>query len=173
MVLRGVRRAADRGDLDLARTRVELLLLHPVAQHDARDIESLDLAHVVRVVATVPRQVAVARERTAQVLLHLRWDDPRETGILTGKLFEYLAAGRPILSTGRYRDDVSELLERTGAGRATTTEEETAAYLAEAFRQFVSAGEVVYRANPDELARLGSEHSAESISGLLDRVSTP
>jgi glycosyltransferase involved in cell wall biosynthesis len=169
-VLRGIRRAADRGDVDLARVRVELLLLHPLAEHDAREIASLGLADVVSVVGTVPRRVAVDRERSAQVLLHLRWDDPREPGILTGKIFEYLAARRPILSTGRYRDGASELLERTRAGRVTTSEEETAAYLGEAFGQFLSTGNVPYAADLDELARLSSERSAAYLSGLLERV---
>jgi glycosyltransferase involved in cell wall biosynthesis len=172
-VLRGLRLAADRGNVDLARVKVELLLLNPLAQRDADQIAALGLADVVRVVATVPREVAVDRERTAQVLLHLRWDDPAEPGILTGKLFEYLAARRPILSTGRYRDGVTEVLERTRAGRAATSDAEAAAYLAEAYGQFVASGRAGYAADPDELARLGSEHSAASLSDLLDRVAAP
>ena len=169
-VLRGIKQASDRGEVDLARVKIELLLLHPIAEHDVGAIESLGLTDVVRVLPTLPRQAVIARERTAQMLLHLRWDDPTEPGILTGKIFEYLAARRPILSTGRYRDGVSELLERTRVGRATATVEEATAYLAEAFGQFMSTGSVTYRADGDELARLGSERFASALSELLDRV---
>jgi hypothetical protein len=34
------------------------------------------------------------------VLLLLLWNDPRERGVYTGKLFEYLGARRPILGIG-------------------------------------------------------------------------
>ena len=45
---------------------------------------------------------------------------------------EYLAAGRPILSTGAFEDEVSVILHSTGAGVATRTDAETEAYLADA-----------------------------------------
>ena len=170
-LLRGLRRAADRGDVDLARVAIELLLLHPLSDHDARAIDGLGLRDVVRVTPTVPREVAIARERAAQVLLHLRWDDPAEPGILTGKLFEYLAARRPILSTGHFRDGVTDILERTGAGRATTTDDEVADYLAQAFAAYRSTGKVPFTGDPGELARLGSERSASDLASLLERVS--
>ena len=56
---------------------------------------------------------ALSIQRSAQILLHLRWDDPDQPGITTGKLAEYLAARRPILSTGRYNDVVTDILTTT------------------------------------------------------------
>ena len=40
----------------------------------------------------------------------------KSEGILTGKLFEYLTAKRPILAIGPEEGDLSEILKQTNAG---------------------------------------------------------
>jgi len=55
-------------------------------------------------------------QQSAQVLLLLVNDTPNAKGILTGKIFEYLAAKRPILAVGPIGGDVDNLLRETGAG---------------------------------------------------------
>jgi undecaprenyl pyrophosphate phosphatase UppP len=46
----------------------------------------------------------------------LKWEDPQERGVYSGKVFEYLAAKRPILATGGTDDVITELLNETNAG---------------------------------------------------------
>jgi hypothetical protein len=47
--------------------------------------------------------------------------DARVEGILTGKLFEYLAAERPILGVGVNRDSAAaRIIRETGAGETVT-----------------------------------------------------
>jgi glycosyltransferase involved in cell wall biosynthesis len=55
-------------------------------------------------------------QQSAQVLLLLVNDSPNAKGILTGKVFEYLAAKRPILAVGPKGGDLDILLKETGAG---------------------------------------------------------
>jgi hypothetical protein len=47
-------------------------------------IARLGLGDVVREHQFIPRDEVVQRQRAAQVLLHFRWADPGEEGILTG-----------------------------------------------------------------------------------------
>ena len=44
----------------------------------------------------------------SQALLLMKWNDPAHRGIYTAKIFEYLAAGRPVLAVGGYDDVVNE-----------------------------------------------------------------
>ncbi len=60
----------------------------------------------------------------SQVLLLLINDTPNAKGILTGKFFEYLSVGRPILCLGPKNGDAAELLKETKAGTIFSFTEE-------------------------------------------------
>lgn len=55
---------------------------------------------LVEIFPSVPYRESVRIQKTADVLLLLQWNDPREQGNVPAKLFEYLAAMRPILGLG-------------------------------------------------------------------------
>jgi hypothetical protein len=58
------------------------------------------VAHLIEVFPSVPYRQSIRIQKTADVLLLLQWNDPREQGNVPAKLFEYLAARRPILGLG-------------------------------------------------------------------------
>ena len=49
-------------------------------------------------------------QKRASLLLHFAWTDHRQKGILSGKIFEYMSAQKPILSIG-FDQELSELIE--------------------------------------------------------------
>lgn len=62
-------------------------------------------------------QVSAAHRRSTLLLLLLMPDEePRAKGLLTGKIFEYLASGRPILCIGPEDGDAAKILNETHAG---------------------------------------------------------
>jgi len=62
--------------------------------------EQFGVADYVSCVGFLPREQALRMQRDADVLLFLEFDAPGVEGILTGKLFEYMHAGPPILALG-------------------------------------------------------------------------
>ncbi|WP_439132672.1 glycosyltransferase family 4 protein [Polaribacter sp.] len=64
----------------------------------------------------VHHQKAIEYQKKAQVLLLLIPNVKKSEGILTGKLFEYLTAKRPILAIGSEQGDLSEVLKITNSG---------------------------------------------------------
>jgi len=67
----------------------------------------------------VPRMQALKMQKEADLLLFLEWGDASAKGILTGKLFEYLFAGPPILSIGGdEKSTTSKLITRDQRGLA-------------------------------------------------------
>jgi glycosyltransferase involved in cell wall biosynthesis len=75
------------------------------------EIESLVQAH-----EAMPYQDALRAQREADVLLLLLWNDLRERGIYTGKLFEYIGAGRPILAVGPANNVAADLIAERKVG---------------------------------------------------------
>jgi glycosyltransferase involved in cell wall biosynthesis len=65
----------------------------------------------------LPHKEAIRVLKSSQVLLLLVNNTPHSKGILTGKLFEYLNAGRPILAIGPSQGEVEYVLEETSTGR--------------------------------------------------------
>lgn len=62
--------------------------------------EQFGVSSYVTSLGFLPREQALCMQRDADVLLFLEFEAPGVEGILTGKLFEYLHAGPPILAIG-------------------------------------------------------------------------
>lgn len=71
---------------------------------------------LVEVYPSVPRETALEFERRADLLLLLLWDSPGDEGVYSGKIFEYLFAGRPILLVGRNSGVAADLIRERQAG---------------------------------------------------------
>lgn len=80
--------------------------------------ERYGLEPQVSTLRAVPYRTALAMQRAADVLLLLLWNDPREKGVYTGKLFEYIGAGRPILAVGNTDTAAAQLVMQEGFGFA-------------------------------------------------------
>lgn len=76
-----------------------------------------DLADVTELVSYVPHDEAVAYMQRAGLLLLSIESFPASAGMLTGKVYEYLASGRPILGVGDADGDAASLLRQTNAGK--------------------------------------------------------
>lgn len=75
-------------------------------------------------VSQVSRDQAIQGMRDADVLLLLEWLDPRGAGALTGKLFEYLGARRPILAWCHPASAIKEVLRSTNRGTSVSSIED-------------------------------------------------
>jgi glycosyltransferase involved in cell wall biosynthesis len=60
------------------------------------------------------------------VLLLLRWDDPLERNFVAGKIFEYIAARRPILCLGDSQGEAADIIRDNGLGFVAQSTEEAA-----------------------------------------------
>ena len=113
---------------------------------------------------------AVTEQRSATLLLLPLRNDPQYRPILPGKLFEYLAARRPVLGIGQTDGAMARVLSATGAGATVDWEDEAAirAFLADAWQQFRSGG---IPATSGDIGPYSRRATAHQLASLLDRVS--
>ncbi len=134
------------------------------------EVHAHALTDIVEQHAVVPRCEAFSRQRESQLLLMFNWEDPEETGIYTLKLFDYLAAKRPVLATGGYRtSEVRNILETTKAGRYATSTEEIEASLRSSYREFKEHGSVRYDGCWDEVCKYSYTEGARRLADMLAR----
>jgi glycosyltransferase involved in cell wall biosynthesis len=84
---------------------------------DREYAETLGLGDRIELLGYVPRRRSLELQRDSEALLLLIPDSGgRGKGVLTGKIFEYLAAERPILAVVPPDGAAADLLRETGAG---------------------------------------------------------
>ena len=80
-------------------------------------IAKYDLSDCIEVNEFVDRNTSLQVQREADALIFLDWNDKRESGVLTGKIFEYIYSGTPILSIGGSEKSVaSQVIKESGTG---------------------------------------------------------
>jgi len=82
-----------------------------------RSIEKAGLGGYLNSVDYLPHKDAVESLTRSQVLLLLINQTPNAKGILTGKFFEYMSSGRPILAIGPVDGEVAGILNETRTGQ--------------------------------------------------------
>ena len=125
------------------------------------------LSSQVTIGGLLPRRDALERQRESQLLLALDWMDVTQKGVYTGKIFEYLAARRPILSIGPRGSVVDTLLQETGAGLQCETPNQVAEFLIKSYNEFAQTGRVAFLGNPDAIREYDHASMARRFATLL------
>lgn len=123
-VLRAMAQVNAEGN---GKIRLDMFGAHLDAARDSA--ERLSLGDAVNIHAAIPHSDIISKLYAADIALLLQWSDPRDAGTLPGKLFEYLAARRPILATGWPGGAAAHLIRDRGAGLLANDPDAIAAWL--------------------------------------------
>jgi hypothetical protein len=138
----------------------------------AEKIEECGLSAVARQYGVVPRDVSLQKQRESQLLLLLTFEDEREKGLYSGKIFEYLAAKRPILVTGGFGNDVVEtLIHETNSGIYCSKAGDIKKTLGELYSEYKSYGKVNYKGNVEQISKYSYREIARKFAEILDNLS--
>jgi len=95
---------------------LEIKLIGKICNEALEDIIKYKLSSNFTPINYVSHEKVISYQKSAQVLLLLVNNVPSAKGILTGKIFEYLQAKRPILAIAPKDGDILPILENTKAG---------------------------------------------------------
>ena len=138
-----------------------------------REIRENNMAELARIHGLVSRDKALSCQRRSQLLLLLTWNDPREKAVCPGKLYDYLASQRPILSIGVGGGVLEATMNRTNAGIHCTTPRDVADALQRLYEEYKSKGTIEFRGNLDEIRHFSQVESARLFSRILDEIRLP
>jgi glycosyltransferase involved in cell wall biosynthesis len=96
---------------------LEIHLIGKVDYSVMESIAAFGLEKYVRKTDYLPHSEVITEQMRSQLLLLLINDTANSKGILTGKFFEYLASGRPVLAIGPEDGDIAAILNETKAGK--------------------------------------------------------
>lgn len=95
---------------------IKLFFVGDISEEVRFEIKKNNLTEITEFKGYVSHSEAIRIQKKSQVLLLLIPNVPKSAGILTGKLFEYLTAKRPILALGLEAGDLATILENTNSG---------------------------------------------------------
>lgn len=95
---------------------IELNFIGDIHESVSALIHELQLSNYVNFFGYVPHKDAIKYQKSAQVLLVLIPNVYGNKGIITGKVFGYMAANRPILALGPINGDLQSILTNSNAG---------------------------------------------------------
>lgn len=137
------------------------------------DSKKYDLENVVQIHGQISREESIQKQRESQVLLLLTWNDPDEKGIYTGKLFDYLAARRPILALGLHGSVISDVLDLTRAGRTVSSDAEIKEQILTFYHEYKKDGFVSYAGVPSEIEKFSHREMARKFAQVLEDICEP
>jgi glycosyltransferase involved in cell wall biosynthesis len=148
---------------------VEVRFYGPESELLMKTIQKYGLSDIVKQYGIIPRESSFEKQRESQLLLLLNWEDQREKGVYTGKIFEYLAAQRPILATGGFGSDVVEtLLDETSSGIYCSTIEVIKNALRELYSQYKFKGKITYDGNMEKINEYSYRETARKFAEILN-----
>lgn len=115
-VLTAIRQLRDEKKIDLSKLRFRI-----VGAGEQRNIEAAEqygLAQIISQTGYLSHQEALQANMNADLLLLLVGDEPKFQSVYTGKFFEYLRSGRPILALAPKDGAVDRVLRESGHGEA-------------------------------------------------------
>ena len=95
------------------------LQIRLIGQIDNSVIESIKRNNIdkyVEIIPYIPHNQVIIEQQKSDILLLFVNNTPNAKGILTGKIFEYMASGRPILCIGPEDGDSARILNETQTG---------------------------------------------------------
>jgi hypothetical protein len=149
---------------------IEVRFYGPEAGWIDKQAERYGLTDMVKQFGMVPREIALNKQRESQLLLLLKWNDPKQRGAYLAKIFEYLAARRPVLAVGGFPDVVSELLNETKAGISAQAKEDVKAPLLRLYQEYKSAGTISYSGDEAETSKYSHREMAKKFASVLDII---
>lgn len=125
------------------------------------------LEHFVRKIDYLPHSEVIKEQQKTKVLLLLVNQTKNAKGILTGKIFEYIAAQVPVLAIGPPDGDLAEVLNKTKAGLISDFNDE------KQLKENILAlyNKKVINFDASEIARYSRRELTKELSGLLSALS--
>jgi len=154
----------------ISRNNIGIRFFGPTQYWLEQEIKKYGLVEVVQQYGIISRKIILKKQRESQILLLLNWNDPREQGLYSGKLFEYLAAKRPILAIGGPKGVISELLLETSTGFHSSDLESLKFFIIKCYKDYRKNGQVQYCGKIDKIKKYSHYEMAKKFSRVLENI---
>lgn len=145
---------------------LEIKLVGKVDYFVNEKLKFYGLETYVRRIDYLPHSEVIKEQQKTKVLLLLVNNTPNAKSILTGKIFEYLAANVPILAIGPTDGDLAEILNKTQSGLISDFDDQNK--LKENILRIYSNPQ--FEPNKNEIIKFSRRELTKTLSELLNKL---
>lgn len=144
---------------------LKIKLVGAISEDVISSIDSYGLKGNCDVIGYVSHKEALQLQHNAQVLLLVEMDRPETRAIIPGKLFEYLAAKRPIIAMGPSGSDVESIIKETNSGKyfCYTEKEKLKDQIVSYYKEFKQGKLIVESQNISKYSRRELTHKMSEV----------
>jgi glycosyltransferase involved in cell wall biosynthesis len=150
------------------REQLEIKLVGKVDINVRESIYNNGLKPYVRKIEYLPHSEVIKEQQRTRVLLLLVNQTKNAKSILTGKIFEYLASGAPILAIGPTDGDVAAILKETNSGLISNFNDQRK--LKENILELFNGK--TFEVNKQAIKKYSRYELTRQLSELLDKITT-
>ncbi len=168
--LRGVDNAINRRGIP--RSQIQVYLVGNLGRPALEMVRNSGLSDLIHTTGYLQHQESIAHLVDADVLLLIIGSSPASRAVYTGKLFEYLAAKKPILALAP-SGAAADLIREAAAGVVVDPDnpQQIAETLVALYNRW-SSGDLKIVPKPDVLTRYDRRTLTGALAGLLEEVSS-
>jgi hypothetical protein len=146
--------------------QLEIKLVGKVDIYVKEQIERFKLNSFVKKIDYLPHNEVIKEQQKSRVLLLLVNNTKNAKGILTGKFFEYMSSGAPILAIGPKDGDLAKIIKETNSGLISDFDDEIS--LKQNVMAYFNGGYI----NRNELAvqNYSRKELTKKLCGILDQL---
>ena len=140
---------------------------------DSTNLEEIagkfDLLSILNIGGKIAHEEVLKKQLDSDVLLLISWNDEKEKMFIPGKIYEYFALGKPVLSIGYKEGSLKDLIDQTKVGYHVSTLESTKEVLLKLYDEFLEKGRV--ELNSDiHIEDYSMENMAKKFADLLNGI---
>jgi glycosyltransferase involved in cell wall biosynthesis len=133
------------------------------------DAARYDIQELCEVNDPIPNKECLKRQCESSLLLLLGWNNPRDKGLATGKLFEYLGTGRPILALGYPQCVMAEIIRTTNSGVLLNDPDQIADYIRQQLSEWQKISSTTRKVDqPEQIHQFSRRTAAQQMAAIFD-----
>ena len=151
--------------------RIKIKLIGNTDSSVTEAIRSHGLESIVKRVSYLAHEKAIDEMRSSSMLLLSINNVPSAKGIVTGKVFEYMASGKPILGIGPPDGDAASILNETASGIMVDYND------IDAIRRFIedvydawTVGKPAFKPDSEKIKSYSRRKLTQQMVGVLNRI---
>ena len=161
-----IRQLEDEGKLDSSKISIEFYGDSTGLEEIASRYGLLDIVHIGGKIA---HEEVLKKQLNSDVLLLISWDNEKEKMFIPGKIYEYFALKKPVLSIGYKEGSLKDLIEETKVGYHVSSLESTKEALLNIYDEFVENGTVELSSDIN-IEDYSMENMAKKFADLLNEL---